>query len=149
PNLFALAAQLGLRLHPAERSFSVQQLGAGPHGDPLEWASGELTGLFAQARQWFRPRHWRLLAEVWRFQRQCAAWAREQAEAPTAPHAAWRQALGEWLRAQGLSRGFRDGYLLPVLGGLWGGQPEDWLRLPVAAAMHWCRRQGQRLDHGG
>lgn len=145
PNLFALAAQLGLRLHPSERSFSVQQPGAGPRGGPLEWASGELAGVFSQPRQWLHLRFWRLLAQVWRFQRQCAALVREEAAGVEGES---MLPLDDWLRAQRYGSGFRAGYLLPVLAGQWGGPTETWLKLPVAAAMHWCQRQGLRLDRG-
>src|SRR5690606_20438131 len=56
PNLFALAAQLGLGLQRCERSFSVQQFGAGPRGAPLEWVSGDLARLFSPTSQWLNPR---------------------------------------------------------------------------------------------
>jgi len=149
PNLFALAAQLGLRLQPCERSFSVQQVGAGPRGGPLEWGSGELARLFSPSNQWLNPRFWRLLTQVWGFQRRCADLVRQQAVAPEGAEGPWMQPLGEWLHAHHFSGGFRGGYLWPLLGGLWGGAIEDWQGLPVAAAMHWCRRQGLRSDHGG
>ena len=149
PNLTALAAQLGLRLQPSERSFSVQLAGAGPRGEALEWASGELAGVFSQPRQLLNPRFWHLLTQVWRFQRQCAALAEEQAATPPGAAGPWLQSLGDWLRAQHYSSGFTQAYLLPVLGGLWGGPTEELLRLPIAAALHWCQRQGRRSDQGG
>ncbi len=131
PNLSALLAELGVATAPAEMSFSVQIVSAG-----LEWSSAGAAGVFAQPANLLRPAFWNMLAEIPRFNRHAAALAR------STPSAAHDDSLGDFLAAHRFSKGFRDWYLLPLLGCIWSCPTEQMLRMPVAAMARFCR------DHG-
>jgi len=131
PRFAALLAELGVATAPAEMSFSVQIPAAG-----IEWSSAGLAGVFAQPGNLLRPAFWNMLAEVPRFNRHAAALA------SAAPDIAHDDAVGDFLAAHRFSKGFREWYLLPLLGCIWSCPSEQMLRMPAAAMARFCR------DHG-
>ena len=62
PNLIALFAELGVETARSDMSFSVQS-----RADGLEWSGESLDTVFAQRRNLLRPRFWRLLRAISRF----------------------------------------------------------------------------------
>jgi predicted NAD/FAD-binding protein len=46
------------------------------------------------------------------------------------------------LREQGLSDGFRDGYLLPMLGCIWSCPTDQMLQFPLATMLRFCHNHG-------
>ena len=131
PKLAALFAELGVATAPAEMSFSAQIPAAG-----IEWSSAGLGGIFAQPGNLLRPAFWNMLGEVLRFNRHAHVLAR------ATPDVAHDDSVGDFLVAHRFSKGFRDWYLLPLLGCLWSCASEQMLRMPVAAMARFCR------DHG-
>ena len=65
PNLIALFRHLGVQEFPSEMSFSVKMAAEG-----IEWAGSDLGSLFAQKTNLLRPRFWRMLTDILRFNRQ-------------------------------------------------------------------------------
>ena len=68
PGLIALFAALGVPTAKTDMSFSVQT----PHwggSEPLEWNGANLNTVFAQRSNLLKPRFWRMLREVLRFNR--------------------------------------------------------------------------------
>lgn len=128
PNLAALLSELGVATATAELSFSAQIPDAG-----IEWSSVGPGGVFAQAANLVRPAFWNMLAEIPRFNRHAGALARSTASI------AHDDSLGDFLAAHRFSKGFRDWYLLPLLGCIWSCPTEQMLRMPVAAAARFCR----------
>ena len=105
PNLLRLFAELGVETAASDMSFSVQVPDRG-----LEWSGSDLNTVFAQRRNLLRPRFWRMLSEVLRFNRVATALALagNQAELD--------QPIGDFLAAQRFSTEFRDWYFLPMIG---------------------------------
>ena len=68
PNLLRLFEQLGVEIAKSEMSFSVQVPGIG-----MEWSGSDLNTVFAQRTNLLRPRFWRMLADVLRFNRVATA----------------------------------------------------------------------------
>ncbi|MDQ6640749.1 MAG: FAD-dependent oxidoreductase [Pseudomonadota bacterium] len=131
PKLTALFAELGVITAPAEMSFSAQVPAAG-----LEWSSAGAGGVFAQPVNLLRPAFWNMLGEIVRFNRHAAALARSEAAA------AFDDSVGDFLAAHRFSKGFRDWYLLPMLGCIWSCPSGQMLRMPARSMARFCR------DHG-
>jgi predicted NAD/FAD-binding protein len=131
PRFAALLAELGVATAPAEMSFSAQIPAAG-----IEWSSAGLAGVFAQPGNLLRPAFLNMLGEVPRFNRHAAALADAAADV------AHDDSVGDFLAAHRFSKGFRDWYLLPLLGCIWSCPSEQMLRMPVAAMARFWR------DHG-
>ena len=131
PRFAALLAELGVATAPAEMSFSAQIPAAG-----IEWSSAGLGGVFAQPGNLLRLAFWNMLGEIPRFNRHAAALARLPRDI------AHDDSVGDFLAAHRFSKGFRDWYLLPLLGCIWSCPSEQMMRMPAAAMARFCR------DHG-
>ncbi|MFN4104111.1 MAG: NAD(P)/FAD-dependent oxidoreductase [Tepidimonas sp.] len=135
PNLIALLAELGVPTAPSDMSFSVQ-VPAGAHGPALEWGGASLATVFAQRRNWVRPRFWGMLADLLRFNRLCTRLAEHGRDADL------QQPLGEFLQAHGFGAAFRDWYFLPMIGCIWSCPTDQMLRFPVATMIRFCHNHG-------
>lgn len=135
PGLIALFAELGIPTAKSDMSFSVQAAGVFGRG-ALEWSGSNLDTVFAQRSNLLRPRFWRMLADLLRFNRRATALARAGADAQLT------QPLGDWLDAEGFGTEFRDGYLLPMLGCIWSCPTAQMLRFPVATMIRFCHNHG-------
>jgi len=134
PGLVRLFTELDVPTAPSDMSFSVQV----PHAfgrHPLEWSGSSLDAVFTQRINLLRPRFWRMLRELLRFN----ALATELAQAD------WmgmHQPLGAFLKQHGFSREFRDWYLLPMVSCIWSSPAVDILRYPVGALVRFCHNHG-------
>jgi len=140
PNLLALFAQLGVPIAKSDMSFSVQVPGAGPDGGPLQWSGSDLSTVFSQRRNLLRPRFWRMLADILRFNRVCSALARRGEDLRL--NSPLLQPLDAFLRTQRFSDEFRDWYLLPMLGCIWSCPTDQMLKFPVATLVRFCHNHG-------
>jgi uncharacterized protein len=131
PKLAGLLAELGVATAPAEMTFSAQVPTAG-----IEWSSAGAAGVFAQPANVARLAFLNMLGEIPRFNHHALALAR------AAPATAHDDSVGDFLAAHRFSKGFRDWYLLPLLGCIWSCPTEQMLRMPAAAMARFCR------DHG-
>jgi len=135
PQLIALFAELGINSAASDMSFSVQT--AASAGNPaLEWCGTSLDGVFAQRRNLLRPRFWRMLADVVRFNRMATALALSGQDA------ALLQPLGQFLDQHRFSQEFRDWYFLPMLACIWSCPTEQMLAFPVATMVRFCHNHG-------
>lgn len=135
PQLIALFEQLGVATSPSDMSFSVQVPGAFPAG-PLEWCGSDLSAVFTQRGNLVRPRFWRMLAQILRFNRLATEIAEAEADAEL------RQPLQAFLQAHGFSRAFQEWYLLPMIGCIWSCPTEQMLRFPVGTLIRFCHNHG-------
>ena len=62
PNFMQILDEIGQASRPSEMSFSVQS-----HGDGLEYSGSSLNTLFAQRRNLLRPRFYRMIRDILRF----------------------------------------------------------------------------------
>ncbi len=131
PNLLHLFEQLGVEIATSDMSFSVQV----PDID-LEWSGSDLNTVFAQRANLLRPRFWRMLADLLRFNRLANALASSgQADALEQP-------IGDFLAQHGFSDEFRDWYFLPMIGCIWSCPVDQMLRFPVATMIRFCHNHG-------
>jgi len=105
PNLTALFRHLGVATKASNMSFS-----ASLDGGDFEY-TGSVSGLFADRRNLFRKRMWRLLRDIPRLYRRAPSYAGDQALAD--------KPLGEFLTDLGFSKPLRDDHLLPMCAAIW------------------------------
>lgn len=144
PLLTQLLTALEVESAPSEMSFSVQVPQAGG-GRGLEWSGNSLDTVFAQRSNLLRPRFWRMLGEILRFNRLATAWARSAATSPhpqTDPSSAPPQTIAEFLDAHHFGPSFRQDYLLPMIGCIWSCPTDQMLRFPVETLIRFCHNHG-------
>ena len=129
PNLARLFRELGVETKPTEMSFSVQHTPTG-----LEYNGGSLNLLFGQRRNLLRPRHWRMLAQINRF----------NAEAVPALDDPRFAALS--LRDYVAERGYGDDmlhlYLVPMSSAVWSTPPALMLDFPAMTLLRFWHNHG-------
>ena len=134
PKLVGLFEALGVATAPSDMSFSVQAPDAGAAG--LEWSGCNLDTVFAQRRNLVRPRFWRMLKDILRFNRLATAIAERNEDAQLT------QPIGDFLAGQAFSPEFRDWYFLPMIGCIWSCPTDQMLRFPVATMIRFCHNHG-------
>jgi predicted NAD/FAD-binding protein len=111
PNLVRLFEELGVETKASDMSFAVACRKTG-----FEYSSRGLAGYFAQKLNLFRSRHYELLLEILRFNRQ----APKLLLAPDPP----LMTLGEYLDESRFSANFADRYLFPMASAVWSTSRE-------------------------
>ena len=129
PLLCRLFGELGVAVKPTDMSFSVRHADSG-----LEFCGSSLNHLFAQRRNLLRPRFYRMLAAVARFNRE-AVQALEDPAVRT-------QTLREYARRRGYGEDFLRLYLLPMSSAVWSTPPERMLRFPAATLLRFFHNHG-------
>jgi uncharacterized protein len=145
PNLTALFRHLGVSTQPSDMSFAVSMA----RGD-LEYSGANLTGLFAQKRNLFRPRFWSMLHDLQRFYREAPLQVTALEQLQTT--------LSDFLDAGRYGAAFRNDHLLPVAAAIWSASPSAILKYPAASflrfqenhgLLRWCNRPQWRTVSGG
>jgi len=133
PQLIALFAELGVDTAKSDMSFSVQV----PRGRRvLEWNGASLNTVFAQRGNVFNLCFLRMLGDVLRFNALATGIAERNEETEL------MQPLSVFLETHRLSTGFRDWYLLPMLGCIWSCPTDQMLQFPVATMIRFCHNHG-------
>ncbi len=135
PRLIALLAELGVATARSDMSFSVRVPGAFG-ASALEWSGSSLATVFAQRRNLLRPRFFRMLRDLLRFNALATRLARSGTQAVLA------QPLGAFLAQHRLGAEFRDWYLLPMLGCIWSCPTDQMLQFPVSTLIRFCHNHG-------
>lgn len=117
PNFLKLLAKLGVDYQPTEMGFSVSC-----QRTEFEYSGTSLNGLFAQRKNILRFRHWKMLADIVRFNKECT----RLYSTDTIPEV---MTLGDYLRENHYSADFQQFYILPMVSAIWSSG------LGVAAAM--------------
>ena len=131
PKLQRLLRELDVPIAKSEMSFSVQVPDLG-----LEWSGNDLNTVFAQRRNLLRPRFWRMLADLLRFNAIATALARSGLEAEL------DEPIAAFLDRHRFSVEFRDWYFLPMIGSIWSCPLDQMLRFPVATMIRFCHNHG-------
>jgi len=129
PHLTRLFRELGVPVKPTSMSFSVRHTDSG-----LEFCGSSLNHLFAQRRNLLRPRFWRLLRAINRFNGEAVA-ALEDPAAAT-------ESLGDFVRRRGYGQDFLDLYLVPMSSAVWSTPPELMLTFPAATLLRFFHNHG-------
>jgi predicted NAD/FAD-binding protein len=129
PNLTRLFQELGVSVKPSLMSFSVQHLPSG-----LEFSGSSLNHLFAQRRNLLRPRFWRMLAQINRFNREAVETLQSR------KHEA--SSLGDYVAARNYGGDFLNFYLVPMSSAVWSTPPELMLQFPAVTLLRFFHNHG-------
>jgi predicted NAD/FAD-binding protein len=128
PNFTELLAQLGVETQSSTMSFSVRL------EDPeLEYNGSTLRQLFAQPKNLMRPRFYRMLADIVRFNRSAAA---------AIANGTASQTLGEYVDSARYSREFVDHYLVPMGAAIWSSPAARVLDMPAGFFVRFFENHG-------
>ena len=129
PNLTRLFRELDVATKPTSMSFSVRHAPTG-----LEYNGGSLNLLFGQRRNLLRPRHWRMLAQINRFNAEAAP-ALEDAR--FAGHS-----LRDYVAERGYGNDMLHLYLVPMGSAVWSTPPEKMLDFPAMTLLRFWHNHG-------
>lgn len=121
PHLEGFFRQLGVATHDTDMTFGVS-IGNGA----LEYGGSNLAQLFAQKSNLLRPRFWRMIQDILRFNR----------EAPALLDGAGTETLGEYLDRNHYGPGFTDDHILPMGAAIWSASVAGMRAFP---ARHFVR----------
>ncbi len=131
PNFIKLMDKLGVSRQPTEMSFSVHSEKSG-----LEYNGNNLNTLFAQRRNLFRPRFWRLVRDILKFNKACKARHEEAREED------FTTTLFEYIQSLGLSDEFANLYILPMCAAIWSASLEQTKQFPLAFFLQFFNNHG-------
>jgi len=129
PHFTRLLKALGVATQLSEMSFSVQC-----NGCALEYCGRSLRGLFARGDQFFRPRFYRMLWEILRFNRLGAEVLRRPIPA--------ERTLGDFLCQHGFSREFVRHYVTPMASAIWSMSTADAGAFPLEFFLRFFANHG-------
>ena len=99
----------------------------------FEWAGTNLSSVFAQRANLLRPRFWRMLLDIIRFNLQAPNMLIDEEESevdstmgppPKTLPKTNHESIGEYLQRGGYSDEFRDNYLIPMTAAVWSTDPD-------------------------
>jgi uncharacterized protein len=128
PNLVQLFRRLGLTRQKSDMSFAVSCRRTG-----FEYSSRGLRGLFAGGN-WHRLGHYRLLAEILRFNREARKLLHDPAHAEVT--------LGEYLRSRRFHGDFTRYYLHPMAAAVWSTSLEEIEDFPALTLIRFFDNHG-------
>lgn len=129
PNLTQLFSLLDVETANTDMGFSVRL-----PSDNIEWAGSNLSSLFAQKANFFRPRFWLMISDILRFNK--------NATRLLAVAQAQNLSLGQLLQSENYSNAFAQWYLLPMGAAIWSTPSQEMLNFPAESFLQFC------LNHG-
>ncbi len=130
PLLSRLFDQLGVNTQPTDMTFSVSI-----DDGRLEYAGSGLGALFAQRGNLVNPRHYRMLLNILRFNRDARGLL--QGETGSGP-----LTLDEFLARGGYGPEFRNRYLLPMAAAIWSCPVETMAKFPAVSLARFYANHG-------
>ena len=128
PNFVALLDEIGQESSPSEMSFSVQT-----HNGGIEYSGSSLNALFAQRRNIFRPRFYRMIRDILRF---------NKTTLPSVDHLGYSETLGDFLAENDYGQEFIEHYLVPMAAAIWSAEPVSVLDMPVKFLVRFFANHG-------
>lgn len=129
PHLTRLFKELDVETKETSMSFSVQHL-----KDKLEFNGGSLNLLFGQRRNLLRPRFWKMLLQINRFNKETIAEVKDP-QFPTLT-------LAEYVKERGYGEDFLRWYLSPMAAAVWSSPPEKIDDFPALTLMRFWHNHG-------
>jgi len=131
PLLTRLFRELNVATKKTDMSFSVRHADSG-----LEFCGSSLNHLFAQRKNLLRPRFYRMLFAIDRFNREAVAALAD----PASPIAT--ESLGVYVKRRAYGDDFFNLYLVPMSSAVWSTPPEKMLAFPAAALLRFFQNHG-------
>ncbi|WP_088332130.1 FAD-dependent oxidoreductase [Lacimicrobium sp. SS2-24] len=130
PNFIQLMDKLEVQRQPTEMSFSVKNQASG-----LEYNGNNLNSLFAQRRNLLRPRFYRFLGEILRFNKTCKQVLEHESDITA-------HTLGDFLEQHGFSEAFSRNYILPMCAAIWSASLDDAGQFPMRFFLQFFNNHG-------
>ena len=115
PNFKGLMDKLDVSYRPTEMSFAVRNDKWG-----LEYNGNNLNTLFADRKNFFRPKFYSLILDILRFNKICKSGKYDKT-----------LTLSQFLKANKFSKWFCDGYILPMGSAIWSMGLDEMLDFPL------------------
>jgi predicted NAD/FAD-binding protein len=130
PNFKKILSQLNVAYQPTSMGFSVTSEGNG-----LEYSGQNLNTLFAQRRNLFSVKHWRMIQDILRFNKESLIDIESGDEFS-------QMTLGEYLKVKKYSNTFIDYYLIPMGAAIWSATIEVMQKFPLQFFVRFFRNHG-------
>jgi predicted NAD/FAD-binding protein len=131
PNLIKFFDELDIQTHPSDMSFSIHR-----SCDDITWAAGtELSPLFAQKKNIVRPKFYKFLYEILKFNNRSHRYLSECQNDLSIT-------LGALLDKYEYSYEFREWYLLPMGGCIWSTPTNEMEKFPAYTFIRFCINHG-------
>jgi predicted NAD/FAD-binding protein len=130
PNFIKLMDKIGVQSQATEMSFSVKNISLN-----LEYNGNTLNSLFAQRRNVLRPRFWRIVRDILKFNKVCKTGAAVKTDYG-------RQTLHEFLIQHQFSDDFTYNYILPMCAAIWSTSLEDIKAFPFTFFLRFFNNHG-------
>lgn len=127
--MIAFLKALNVEIVPTEMTFGVSR----DYG-LFEWAGTSLSSVFAQKRNIFSPRMWRMIFDIIRFNQFALDLLTDKDKSRpdingVGPENDYHegeglQSIGEYLERERYSDAFRDDYLIPMTAAVWSTSPD-------------------------
>jgi uncharacterized protein len=130
PNFIKLLNELNVDSQPTEMGFSVFD----PE-DNFEYAGTNLNTLFAQKRNLLSPKHWQMLSDIIRFNK-------ESISDLEANRLIANETLGAYLKRKDYSEVFSNRYLIPMGSAIWSATKGDILDFPLEFFIKFFKNHG-------
>lgn len=130
PNFNKLMNILGVNAQATEMSFSVKN-----HAQNLEYNGNTINSLFAQRRNILRPRFWRIVRDILKFNKLCKSDDAVQ-------HAEKGVTLYDYIQHHNLSTDFSQNYILPMCAAIWSMTLEDSKSFPLTFFLQFFNNHG-------
>ena len=111
--------------------------GGSRDGGAFEWSGTSLDAVFAQRKNIFSPRMWRMIFDIVRFNQFAldllhyedesegdVSGAAKGSRHASSTHPRHQESIGDYLARNGYSDAFRDDYLIPMTAAVWSTSPE-------------------------
>lgn len=129
-NFIAFLKEIGISTVPTEMTFGISR-----DEGLFEWAGTSLSAVFAQRKNIFKPRMWRMIFDVIRFNQFALDILREASESEVSSitqngltskieNPRHQESIGAYLEREGYSDAFRDDYLIPMTAAVWSTRPD-------------------------
>ena len=131
PNFITLLDRLGVESQDTIMSFSVKCERTG-----LEYRGADLDGLFAQRRNLFNPRFYRLLLDLMKFFRLGESMLTADSDADEA------ETVASFLARHKFSEQFVEQYFLPMGAAIWSSSYRQFRNFPIRFIVEFYRNHG-------
>ncbi len=129
PNLTRLFSELGVAIQATDMSFSVQHLAT-----RLEFCGTSLNHLFAQRINLVRPRYWKMIWQINRFN--------SEAVAALTDTKFQNHMLGQYVQERAYGDDFLNFYLVPMSSAVWSTPPALMLEFPAVTLLRFFHNHG-------
>lgn len=130
PNFKKLLQRLDVAYQPTDMGFSVRCDNTG-----LEYSGNSLDTLFAQRKNIFSIKHWAMLKDILRFNKQALMDLAKGGEFNT-------MTLGTYLSQRNYSSQFIDYYLIPMGAAIWSSSTADMQQFPLRFFVNFFKNHG-------